>query len=67
MEREDGAQVCVDFPAVQDTVEHNHSRKAIHSGEDGRMTAIVFFGGMILGGTLGFLIAAVLSMEDRDR
>ena len=29
------------------------------------MTAIVFFGGMILGGTLGFLIAAVLSMEDR--
>lgn len=30
------------------------------------MTAIVFFAGMILGGTLGFLIAAVLSMEDRD-
>lgn len=30
------------------------------------MTAIVFFGGMILGGMLGFLIAAVLSMEDRE-
>lgn len=30
------------------------------------MMAIVFICGMILGGTLGFLIAAVLSMEDRD-
>lgn len=31
------------------------------------MMAIVFICGMIFGGTLGFLIAAVLSMEDRDR
>lgn len=31
------------------------------------MTAIVFICGMILGGTLGFLVAAVLSMEGRDR
>lgn len=30
-------------------------------------TVFAFLLGMILGGTLGFLIAAVLSMEDRDR
>ena len=28
---------------------------------------IVFICGMILGGTLGFLVAAVLSMEGKDR
>lgn len=30
-------------------------------------TVFAFLLGMMLGGTLGFLIAAVLSMEDRDR
>lgn len=30
------------------------------------MTALAFILGMLLGGTVGFLVAAVLSMEDRD-
>lgn len=30
------------------------------------MTALAFIMGMLLGGTVGFLVAAVLSMEDRD-
>lgn len=29
------------------------------------MTALAFILGMLLGGTVGFLVAAVLSMEDR--
>lgn len=29
------------------------------------MSALAFILGMLLGGTLGFLVAAVLSMEDR--
>lgn len=31
------------------------------------MTALAFILGMLFGGTLGFLVAAVLSMEGKDR
>ena len=65
-EKEIVLDTITNMPCLSDATEDQRSGS---SGRYGglQMSALAFILGMFLGGAVGFLVAAVLSMEDRDR